>query len=112
MPWAAPRVCSAPGCNVPTRSDRCAQHPRRDDRPSSSVRGYGSRDWRSRRAAVLRRDPICCECNAAPSTTAAHIVARSAGGDDSLFNLRGLCTSCHSRETSARDRGFGNPRGR
>jgi 5-methylcytosine-specific restriction enzyme A len=48
---------------------------------------------------VLARDPLCTEClktnRIVPSTTADHLVAKHLGGDDSLENLRGLCTRCH-----------------
>jgi len=108
MPYAAPRACSEPGCTAPTHTGRCARHPRTDAHARARAARYAGPAWRLIRTAVLRRDPVCSECHAAPSTTAAHVVARSAGGSDSMDNLRGLCTSCHSRETAARDGGFGN----
>jgi 5-methylcytosine-specific restriction protein A len=109
MPYAAPRVCSEPGCHRAQHAARCDQHQRTDVRSGQRAAQYAGRPWQLIRKAVLRRDPMCSECGERPSTTAAHVVPRSKGGSDSLLNLRGLCTSCHSRETAARDGGFGNP---
>lgn len=109
MPYAALRACAEPGCTAAQNAARCARHERSDVRSGQRAAQYAGPAWRVRRAIVLRRDPVCTECGDRPSTTAAHIRSRSAGGDDSLSNLRGLCTSCHSRETASRDGGFGNP---
>ena len=109
MPYAAPRVCAEPGCNRAQHAARCPEHQRTDSRSGQRAARYSGAPWRLMRKAVLRRDPTCTECHEAPSTTAAHVIPRSKGGSDSMLNLRGLCTSCHSRETAARDGGFGNP---
>lgn len=71
---------------------------------------YGSKRWQSLRAVVLRREPICRECERAASTTVDHIIAHN--GDAALFftlsNLRGMCKKCHDRKTVVVDGGFGN----
>lgn len=69
---------------------------------------YRSSEWRWLRQETLMRDPFCRTpgCNRL-STHADHIVARKAGGPDTLSNLRGLCTSCHNRRSA---RGNAEPR--
>jgi 5-methylcytosine-specific restriction protein A len=58
---------------------------------------------RGLRAAVLRRDPVCCECKRQPSNVADHIIDHR--GDLKLFwdinNLQGLCKECHDRKTGS-----------
>lgn len=110
MPLRAPRPCRAHGCPelVTDRAGLCARHARSEreryegTRGNAGERGYGAA-WRELRAAVLARDPICCECRVNPSTDADHIVARAAGGTDELGNLQGLCHRCHSRKTAEAD---------
>jgi len=53
---------------------------------------------------ILRRDPICVRCNEQLSTTADHVVPLKRGGDYSLGNGQGLCTSCHSIKTREENR--------
>lgn len=50
-------------------------------------------------AAILRRDPICRACGAAPSTQADHILPHAEGGSDHMSNGQGLCTPCHDAKT-------------
>lgn len=71
---------------------------------------YTSTAWRTVRAAVLARDPICTICKAAPSRIADHIENRRARPDRALdpTNLRGCCASCHSRRTARDEGGLGN----
>lgn len=95
---------------------RTAQRQAHDQaRGSSRARGYANPVWLAIRAAVLERDPLCTwgslTSDRAPaaytcgrlSTTAAHLVPREQGGTDAPENLRGLCTSHHSTETSRRE---------
>ena len=101
-----PTPCAEPGCPALTQGGRCRKHQR--DRQRAQGR-YQTLVWRRLRTAVLARDPICRECGRT-STTAAHIISRADGGEDTMDNLRGLCDSCHSSETCERDGGFGNPK--
>ena len=108
--------CSQPGCPAVATKGYCPKHRRARQRAYAAQpnrqraqRQYHTGEWRELRAGVLERDPICMECKRAPSAEAAHIVARANAGADTMTNLRGLCHSCHSRETATRDGAFGNP---
>lgn len=83
--------------------------PAKDPRPPSWQRGYGYR-WQRTRRGILRRDPVCVICNAAPSHHVDHVIAKAKGGTDDPENLRGICASCHSRKTVEEDGGFGRPK--
>src|SRR6185437_1584280 len=95
------RPCPQPGC---PNNDDCSEHSRtrdynraRRDDPSYI---YNSVRWRKLRAVVLRRDPICKECNEEPSSDADHIIPiRQGGAPWSVENLQGLCAGCHSTKT-------------
>jgi 5-methylcytosine-specific restriction enzyme A len=56
-------------------------------------------DWERIRRRVLQRDPVCRMCGSRDSTEVDHC------GTDRLDHrdesLRGLCTPCHRRRTSA-----------
>jgi 5-methylcytosine-specific restriction protein A len=107
----AMKVCSKPGCPavVPAGVGRCPPCAGEADRArgTASQRGYTSSGHRSFRRAVLRRDPVCVACRAAPSTVADHYPASrrelvDAGLDpDNPARGRGLCASCHGRATAA-----------
>jgi 5-methylcytosine-specific restriction endonuclease McrA len=54
---------------------------------------YKTKHWRDLRAAALRRDMFTCVvpgCDQ-PAVVVDHIVARRAGGRDTLDNVRSLC---------------------
>jgi 5-methylcytosine-specific restriction protein A len=75
-------------------------------RGSRTARGYGVRHRRVFREGVLARDPICTLCRVALSTDADHyprslreLQAAGIDGTDPIHG-RGLCKSCHSRETA------------
>jgi 5-methylcytosine-specific restriction protein A len=76
---------------------------------------YGHK-WRQLREWVLRRQPLCKECEkhgkVEPATEVDHHVPHR--GDMKLFwdrtNLVGMCASCHSKKTAREDGGFGNRR--
>ncbi len=125
-PTAPKKPCPNPRC--PDLSGDCPVHGRTAQRQaydqtrgSSRARGYADPAWLAVRAAVLERDPECTwgslprdRAPAAytcgnPSTTAAHIVPRAAGGSDEPENLRGLCARHHSAETS-RGESWNRPR--
>jgi len=78
-------------------------------RLSAKERGY-DRDHRAIRKLVLARDPICRMCGRAPSSHADHKITIRERPDlrFDLGNLQGVCASCHSRKTAAKDHGFGN----
>lgn len=48
---------------------------------------------------VLRRRPICEDCNRLPSTEVHHIIKKRDGGPDSFDNVMALCHDCHSVRT-------------
>ena len=67
------------------------------DRP-----GYRQpRDWKRRRARILRRDPVCTACRLRPSDEVDHVVPVHRGGGHGDDNLAGICTPCHQRKTQA-----------
>lgn len=61
--------------------------------------------WRLIREQVLRRQPICAHCRAAPATDVDHV--DGIAWNNSPGNLVGLCRPCHSRKTALLDGGFG-----
>jgi len=50
--------------------------------------------WHRRRAAVLKRNPICESCEKARSIIAHHLTYEHVGAEP-LFELRAACSSCH-----------------
>lgn len=62
-----------------------------------------TRQWRTLRAHILRRDKGCRLCGA-PATDVDHIRARSAGGTDHPDNLQALCVPCHRAKTATETR--------
>ena len=56
-------------------------------------------NWRSIRAAILKRDPTCrlrTHCDGAPSTEVDHI---GHPDDHTPGSLRGVCRRCHASRT-------------
>jgi 5-methylcytosine-specific restriction protein A len=116
----AMKVCNVPGCPelVPGGTGRCPDHRRAAEhaRGNATQRGYSSRGHQRFRAAVLRRDPICVVCQRAASTVADHWPTSrrelEAGGKDpnDPRHGRGLCASCHGKETAAHQPGGFNRR--
>lgn len=106
------RVCTIPGC--PTlveagKDNRCDTHrktaARERSRQRPELKHYTTAEHKRFRAAVLRRDPTCVLCRQSPSRIADHyplslreLVARGLPYSDPA-NGRGLCWSCHSKET-------------
>lgn len=111
-------ICSVPGC--PEYTDcggRCEDHRREAEqrRGSARQRGYGRQHEQRFRPAVLARDPACVCTDAAhnhgqpcgkPSVHADHwphsrreLVEQGEDPNDPKHG-RGLCASCHSKETA------------
>jgi len=105
------RVCSVAGCPTIFPRDegsRCPAHRRAADkaRGSATDRGYTSKGHRSFRNQTLARDPICVLCGLAQSTVADHhprsrkeLQALGMNPNDPSYG-RGLCESCHNKETA------------
>jgi hypothetical protein len=56
------------------------------------------RGWARTRARILRRDPTCRLCLAAPSTEVHHLLGP---GFEADHQLAGVCHPCHRRVTTA-----------
>jgi 5-methylcytosine-specific restriction endonuclease McrA len=89
-PWAAPSICSFPGCGNVGVKGRCDEHKRKDQRPGARKRGYTAR-WDKIRAQVLRRNPVC-ECGHAANVV--HHVDHDPKNNQ-RDNLQALCRDCH-----------------
>lgn len=104
-----PRMGAAPSRMVSTAKSGTGF--RRDDRLSSTQRGYGA-DWQRVRRLVLADEPLCRFCVEAGRTTAATEVDHIApfdGKDDPRrldpANLRALCRPCHMARTARQANG-------
>ena len=117
------RPCATPGCPnaIPPGSTRCddctRQHSRQLDRrrETQAQRGYNSRGHRRFRRAVLARDPLCVLCGDV-ATVADHfptsrrdLITQGLNPNDPKRG-RGLCASCHGRETAEHQPGGWNDR--
>ena len=113
MPGAAARPCPIGGCpslqpcgiHTPAQRHRAYD----DQRGSSARRGYDARHRRWREE-VLARDPVCVDCQRAPSAEADHRTPLGTPGytDEQLWDLSngdGLCRGCHERK-KARERSW------
>lgn len=87
-----------------------------DKARNQEPRGYTTTGHHNFRAAVLARDPICKLCGIAWATEADHyplsrreLVAAGADTDDPKHG-RGLCHTCHSKETAQHQPGGWNLR--
>ncbi len=103
MPNAPLGRCPTCGARSKGRCDSCS---RRADalRGSTAKRGYSGGHLRRFRPAVLARDPLCVLCGV-PATVADHfptsrrdLVRAGLDPNDPQFG-RGLCSSCHGKET-------------
>lgn len=112
-------VCSVAGCPTLTQDGRCDAHKRaaEQQRGSAAERGYSGAAWSQARRIVLRRDPICVLCGRAFSTIADHwpvsrkdLLAQGVRDPDAPHRLRGLCASCHGKETAREQPGGWNRR--
>lgn len=108
MPRALKRPCPLPGCSELVTSGRCEEHQRaaEEHRGTSSERGYNTQAHRMFREEVLAKDPICVLCLRSPSTDADHHPVSRKGlitlglNPDDPKRGRGLCGSCHKKETA------------
>ena len=112
------RVCSVPGCPAlyDGTATRCPIHAKTADkqRGTATQRGYNTRGHKTFRNRVLTRYPICVLCNMALSTVADHYPRSRKELEDLHLNPndpafgRGLCKSCHDRETATNQPGGWN----
>jgi 5-methylcytosine-specific restriction protein A len=111
------RVCSVPGCPEFSQGGRCPEHRSEAEqrRGTARQRGYGKQHEQRFRPAVLARDPLCV-CTEESHGHGTPCAQRSVHADhwplsrreleaqgkdpDDPANGRGLCTSCHSKETA------------
>ena len=111
MPARIPTPCRAHGCPAVTTASHgfCADHAARasgwtrEDRGSSSQRGYGGR-WKRLRREVLERDKALCQlCSeqgkVMPAVAVDHITPKAEGGTDDPENLQAICKPCHQAKT-------------
>lgn len=99
MPRQPVTVCLRPGC--PELRPCPIEGHERQAWEGSTRRRRLPKDWNRRRARILRRDPICRECRAAPAREVDHI-----DGTDNHepSNLQGLCHPCHTIKTQQESR--------
>lgn len=68
-------------------------------KPRQGSRGGSTRQWRKLRARVLARDGYRCRLGlkgcTLDATHAAHVRARSKGGQDTMANLVASCAHCN-----------------
>jgi 5-methylcytosine-specific restriction endonuclease McrA len=91
--------CSNRGMCLPGAS-RCPAHSTSNwhrSRNPASATYYSSRAWQERRAAQLKKEPLCAMCGAKASH-ADHVVNIASGGDPN-GPLQSLCVDCHRRKT-------------
>lgn len=111
MPTKPLKPCRHPGCPKLTAGIYCEEHEaiHRNDRVSSSGRGYDSR-WRKYRSRYLKAHPLCVRCQEQGRLVKAavvdHIVPHR--GDARLFwdesNWQAMCKHCHDSKTMTEDR--------
>lgn len=115
------RVCSVAGC--PTiyegTTSRCPTHTRQADkgRGTARERGYATRGHQHFRNQTLSRDPICTLCFLRESSVADHyplsrreLIEQGMNPNDPQHG-RGLCSSCHNKETAQNQPGGWNVSG-
>ncbi|WP_435610882.1 holin [Streptomyces sp. C10-9-1] len=93
---------------------KCPTHEQRKPRRSAASKGYGREHEQRFRAGVLDRDRVCVVCRTEPATQADHwplskreLQARGLDEHDPRRG-RGLCASCHSKETARHQPGGWN----
>lgn len=89
---------------IPADRSRCPRCQSKRDRERNSTSYYQSREWRRLRRACIMRDRCCVVTGSTHRMTAHHVIAREAGGPDSLENLATLAGDVHSAyEAAVRD---------
>ena len=83
-----PRPCLRCG-RLTSAGSYCRAHRPPNARPGST------RQWRSLREWVLRRDGYMCRRCGAPAHHVDHVVPLARGGSDHEVNLQALCESCN-----------------
>lgn len=106
VPRRAPHPCAVHGCsNLVYDGSRCTEHPLprpRDDRPSSTARGYGY-EWKVKvRDPFLKTHPYCVNPFGLHgfqvyAVVVNHKLPRRKGGTDDWNNLEGLCRRCDNK---------------
>lgn len=114
------KVCTGrPGkrCTALVAKGRCPDCSSDADRTrgTATERGYNSVGHRRFRTAVLRRDPICVLCGSVSTVADHHPLSRRELVEEGLnpndpARGRGLCASCHGKETVQHQPGGWNPR--
>lgn len=115
MPYAAPSLCSRPGCGkIGSHSHSPSEYKQR--RESAAKRGYG-KTWQRASKAFLIAHPLCqcSECmegekRLTVATVVDHRIPHR--GDMTLFwdrsNWQSMSKEHHDRKTAMEDSGFGN----
>jgi len=120
MPVSAPTPCRQPGCaEVVSTPGFCSAHRAQQHRDYGRARAgfdaelgfYSSVQWRTARAAFLKRNPLCVTCQAFDQLVTATVVdhvqpIKSGGARFDLDNLQALCVPCHNRKTRFESRTF------
>lgn len=104
MPDKALHFCRHPGCSELVDIGYCTAHQAEQDQAYARIRAkdasmYDAR-WRKVRAAYLRRNPLCEQCNRNGLTVRAELVhhikeIKQGGSMYDPTNLMALCNSCH-----------------
>jgi 5-methylcytosine-specific restriction protein A len=105
MPAATLRPCATPRCPALVTKGHCPTHSRQREQQRYNVdvrKWYHTAQWKLLRNIVLGEQPVCVDCQKAPSTEVDHKVPHR--GSYSLFwdrqNLQGMCGTCHRRKTA------------
>jgi 5-methylcytosine-specific restriction protein A len=101
MPQASKRPCTHPGCR---HLQPCPVHPpKKAWVKNNDVQRMRGRELQRQRDLLLRRNPLCAECQRQGIITRAlyrdHVIPLAEGGTDTTDNTQGLCGPCHEKKT-------------